>query len=71
MSDELEDAIGDLITCECCGLTRPSNSNVWYLVKEIKNEVIIPDEFTFRYNRRHEGNQQFNAILERVFERAS
>jgi transposase-like protein len=29
------------------------------------------DEFTFRYNRRHEGNQQFNAILERVFERAS
>ncbi len=29
------------------------------------------DEFTFRYNRRHQGNQQFNAILERVFERAS
>lgn len=29
------------------------------------------DEFTFRYNRRHEGNQQFNAILERIFERAS
>jgi len=29
------------------------------------------DEYTFRYNRRHEGNQQFNAILERVFERAS
>jgi transposase-like protein len=29
------------------------------------------DEYTFRYNRRHDGNQQFNAILERVFERAS
>lgn len=29
------------------------------------------DEYTFRFNRRHEGNQQFNAILERVFERAS
>ncbi len=29
------------------------------------------DEFTFRYNRRHEGNQQFNAILERICERAS
>jgi transposase len=29
------------------------------------------NEYTFRYNRRHEGNQQFNAILERVFERAS
>lgn len=29
------------------------------------------DEYTFRYNRRHEGNQQFNAILERVCERAS
>jgi len=29
------------------------------------------DEYAFRYNRRHEGNQQFNAILERVFERAS
>lgn len=29
------------------------------------------DEFTFRFNRRHEGNQQFNAILERVCERAS
>jgi transposase len=29
------------------------------------------NEYAFRYNRRHEGNQQFNAILERVFERAS
>jgi len=29
------------------------------------------DEYSFRFNRRHEGNQQFNAILERVFERAS
>ena len=29
------------------------------------------DEYTFRYNRRFDGNQQFNAILERVFERAS
>lgn len=29
------------------------------------------DEYSFRYNRRHAGNQQFNAILERVFERAS
>jgi len=29
------------------------------------------NEYTFRFNRRHEGNQQFNAILERVFERAS
>jgi transposase len=29
------------------------------------------DEYSFRYNRRHEGNQQFNAILERVCERAS
>ncbi|HXZ13444.1 MAG TPA: IS1595 family transposase [Candidatus Sulfotelmatobacter sp.] len=29
------------------------------------------NEYTFRYNRRHEGNQQFNAILERVCERAS
>ena len=24
------------------------------------------DEFTFRYNRRHDGNQQFRAILKRV-----
>lgn len=29
------------------------------------------DEYAFRYNRRFDGNQQFNAILERVFERAS
>jgi transposase len=29
------------------------------------------DEYTFRYNRRHEGNQQFRAILERAVERAS
>lgn len=29
------------------------------------------DEYTFRYNRRHEGNQQFRAILARVSERAS
>jgi transposase-like protein len=29
------------------------------------------DEYCFRYNRRFDGNQQFNAILERVFERAS
>lgn len=29
------------------------------------------DEYSFRYNRRHEGNQQFNAILERICERAS
>jgi transposase len=29
------------------------------------------DEYTFRYNRRFDGNKQFNAILERVFERAS
>ena len=29
------------------------------------------DEYSFRYNRRFEGNQQFNAILERVCERAS
>jgi transposase-like protein len=28
------------------------------------------DEYTFRYNRRHEGNQQFRAILSRVSERA-
>lgn len=28
------------------------------------------DEHTFRYNRRHEGNQQFRAILSRVSERA-
>ena len=29
------------------------------------------DEYTFRYNRRDQGNLLFNAILERVFERAS
>lgn len=29
------------------------------------------DEYTFRYNRRHEGNQQFRAILLRVSERAA
>jgi transposase len=29
------------------------------------------DEYTFRYNRRHEGNQQFRAILSRVVEKAS
>ncbi len=29
------------------------------------------DEYTFRYNRRHMGNQQFRAILERVSEKAS
>ena len=29
------------------------------------------DEYSFRYNRRFDGNQQFNAILERVCERAS
>lgn len=29
------------------------------------------DEYTFRYNRRHMGNQQFKAILERVSEQAS
>jgi len=28
------------------------------------------DEYTFRYNRRHEGNQQFRAILSRISERA-
>ena len=29
------------------------------------------DEYSFRYNRRHMGNQQFSSILERVSERAS
>ncbi len=29
------------------------------------------DEYVFRYNRRHMGNQQFRAILSRVSERAS
>jgi transposase len=29
------------------------------------------DEYCFRYNHRFEGNKQFNAILERVFERTS
>jgi ISXO2-like transposase domain len=29
------------------------------------------DEYTFRYNRRHMGNQQFRSILSRVSERAS
>lgn len=29
------------------------------------------DEYTFRYNRRYEGNQQFRAILERAVDRAS
>ena len=29
------------------------------------------DEYAFRYNRRHMGNQQFRAILSRVSERAS
>jgi transposase-like protein len=29
------------------------------------------DEYSFRFNRRHEGNQQFRAILERAVERAS
>jgi len=29
------------------------------------------DEYTFRYNRREMGNQQFRAILQRVFERVS
>jgi len=29
------------------------------------------DEYCFRYNRRHEGNQQFRAILRRVSEMAS
>jgi transposase len=29
------------------------------------------DEYSFRYNRRDQGNLIFNAILERVFERAS
>ena len=29
------------------------------------------DEYSFRYNRRHEGNQQFRAILSRVSEKAS
>ena len=29
------------------------------------------DEYTFRYNRRHDGNKQFRAILRRVVERAS
>jgi transposase len=29
------------------------------------------DEYSFRYNRRHQGNQQFRAILERAVERAS
>ena len=29
------------------------------------------DEYSFRYNRRHDGNQQFRAILQRAVERAS
>jgi transposase len=29
------------------------------------------DEYSFRYNRRHEGNQQFRAILSRVSERVA
>ena len=29
------------------------------------------DEYSFRYNRRHEGNQQFRAILARVSERVA
>jgi transposase len=29
------------------------------------------DEYTFRHNRRHAGNQQFRSLLERAVERAS
>jgi transposase len=29
------------------------------------------DEYSFRFNRRHEGNLQFRAIFERAVERAS
>ncbi len=29
------------------------------------------DEYCFRYNRRHMGNQQFRSILARVFEKVS
>ena len=29
------------------------------------------DEYCFRYNRRHDGNLQFNAILERASRRTS
>jgi transposase len=36
-----------------------------------KNLQSYLDEYAFRYNRRHEGNQQFRAILKRVAERAS
>jgi transposase-like protein len=40
-----------------------------YVSKEYLQSYL--DEYAFRYNRRHEGNQQFRAILRRVSERAA
>jgi transposase len=45
-------------------------SGVYHSVSPKYMQIYI-NEYTFRYNRRHEGNQQFRAILSRVSDLAS
>jgi transposase len=51
-------------------LVKRGISGVYHSVSPKYMQTYI-NEYTFRYNRRHEGNQQFRAILSRVSELAS
>ena len=52
------------------GLVKRGIGGVYHSVSPEYLQTYL-DECTFRFNHRYEGNLQFDAILERVFERAS
>jgi len=65
--------IGDIHTNTVEGLwslIKRGISGVYHSVSPAYLQTYL-DEYTFRYNRRHEGNQQFRSILEKASRRAS
>src|SRR5579863_8345556 len=56
---------GDIHTNTLWSLIKNGIRGVYHSVSPDYLQTYL-DEFTFRYNRRHDGNQQFRAILKRV-----
>jgi len=65
--------IGDIHTNSVEGFWSLVKRGIGGVYHSVSNKYLQTylNEYTFRYNRRHEGNQQFNAILGRICERAS
>jgi len=64
---------GDIHTNSIDGFWSPIKRGIGGVYHSVSPEYLQTylDEYSFRFNRRHEGNQQFRAILERAVERAS